>query len=688
MNLAGLGAWGSFQAYRAGARRLAGKLWSLAPALLFGLRLWTAVCLALYIAFWLQLDNAFWAGTSAATVFQPSLGASLRKAWFRVIGTVVGAVVIVLLTACFPQDRTGFLLGLAIWCAACALAATLLRNFASYAAVLAGLTAAIIASDELGAVGGASGDVFNLAVARASEICIGILCAGVVLIATDVGGARRRLAVQFAGISAALAEKLFGTLLLAGAEHLKARTVRLELFRRAIALDPMIDETLGESSDLRPHSPALQAAVGGMFVALSGWQTIAGHLELLTSDHARQEAAIVLENIPPKLRSVAAPGETADWATNAVGWRRACAAVARNLLSLPAETPSLQLLADQTAAAMIDIRRALDGLVLLVDPASAVRGRRAARVRIPDLLPALVSGIRAFIAIGAVELFWIFTAWPGGAGAVAFAAIAVMLFAPRADQAYAATRSFMVGVGLTVVFAAILKFAVLPGLTTFAGFALALGVVLVPVGTLIARSPTPMLIAMAVVLVPMLAPANQMSYDTLQFYNTALAIVAGIGAGALAFRLLPAPSSALRTHRLLALTLRDLRRLAARGPSPRTIGEWEHRTYVRRSALPEQAEPSQRAKLLAALSTGVEIIRLRRLVHQLGGNVELNAALDAVAAGNSILAIEYLGRLDRLLAALSISGRAARIRLRARGRILAMSEALANNAAYFDSGAA
>jgi uncharacterized membrane protein YccC len=102
MNLAGLGAWGSFQAYRAGARRLAGKLWSLAPALLFGLRLWTAVCLALYIAFWLQLDNAFWAGTSAATVFQPSLGASLRKAWFRVIGTVVGAVVIVLLTACFP----------------------------------------------------------------------------------------------------------------------------------------------------------------------------------------------------------------------------------------------------------------------------------------------------------------------------------------------------------------------------------------------------------------------------------------------------------------------------------------------------------------------------------------------------------------------------------------------------------
>src|SRR3981189_2299486 len=101
-----------------------------APPLLFGLRLWAAVCLALYIAFWLQLDNAYWAGTSAAVVCQPSLGASLRKGWFRMIGTAAGAVAIVVLTACFPQDRIGFLLWLALWGAACGLVATLLRNFA------------------------------------------------------------------------------------------------------------------------------------------------------------------------------------------------------------------------------------------------------------------------------------------------------------------------------------------------------------------------------------------------------------------------------------------------------------------------------------------------------------------------------------------------------------------------------
>jgi Fusaric acid resistance protein family len=49
------------------------------PPLLFGIRLWAAVCLALYVAFWLELDNAYWAGTTAALVCQPSLGASLRK---------------------------------------------------------------------------------------------------------------------------------------------------------------------------------------------------------------------------------------------------------------------------------------------------------------------------------------------------------------------------------------------------------------------------------------------------------------------------------------------------------------------------------------------------------------------------------------------------------------------------------
>src|SRR5580692_757646 len=183
-----------------------------APALLYALRLWAAVCLALFVAFWLELDNPFWAGTSAAIVCQSQLGASLRKGWFRIIGTVVGATMIVVLTGCFPQNRIAFLVLLAFWGGLCAFAATVLRNFASYSAALAGYTAAIIAADNLGATGGASSDVFLLAVARASEICIGIACAGIVLAGTDLGGTRRRLAESFASLAAEIMGR-FGRML-------------------------------------------------------------------------------------------------------------------------------------------------------------------------------------------------------------------------------------------------------------------------------------------------------------------------------------------------------------------------------------------------------------------------------------------------------------------------------------------
>ena len=56
----------------------------------------------------------------------------------------------------------------------CAFAATVLRNFASYAAALAGTTAAIIAAANLGATGGASPDVILVAINRASEICVAV----------------------------------------------------------------------------------------------------------------------------------------------------------------------------------------------------------------------------------------------------------------------------------------------------------------------------------------------------------------------------------------------------------------------------------------------------------------------------------------------------------------------------------
>lgn len=661
--------------------RLNGMAAGTVPALLFGLRLWASVCLALYIAFWLELDSPFWAGTSAAIVCQPQLGAALRKGWFRMIGTLVGAVAIVVLTACFPQDRALFLLGLALWGAACAFVATSVRNFAGYGAALAGYTAAIVASDQLGAIGGAHGDVFMLAVTRASETCIGIVAAGIVLAGTDLGGARRRLATLVADLAARIAAGLTSTFAATGPEPESSdtRSMRRALVQRVIALDPMIDETRGESAQIRYHSPALERAVDGLFAALAGWRTVANHLVQLPSAEAQQEAGIILQILPFELRSTNA--DPSRWIANPIGLGRLCETTVHRLIELPSRSPSLRLLADQTAEALAGISNAVNGLALLVaDPARPVpRRRNVVRLHVADWLPALVNAARAFVTICVVALFWIVTAWPSGAVAINFAAISVILFGPRADQAHAGAMGFMVGTGIAAVGAAIIRFAVLPHLETFAAFSLALGLWLVPAGAAAGKWKSGALTYMAAYFVPLLAPENQMSYDTVQFYNAALAIIAGIGAVVLSFRLLPPLSPAFRTRRLLALTLRDLRRLAM----GRTPGDWMGHIHGRLSAMPREATPLQRAQLLASLSVGSEIIRLRPAALRLGVGADLEHALASLAEGKCSTAIARLTRLDAALAGNKCAKREV---VRARARVLTLSEVLLEHADYLDTG--
>ena len=666
---------------------LANAAWAAGPPLLFGLRLWASVCLALYIAFWLQLDNASWAGTSAALVCQPLLGASLRKGWFRMIGTLVGAAGIVMLTACFPQSRVGFLVGLALWGAACALVATLLRNFASYAAALAGYTAAIIASDELGAVGGANGEAFTLAITRVSEIWIGIVCAGIVLAGTDFGAAPRRLAALLAGLSAEIASRFGAALTLAESALSDMQPVRRELVRQVIALDSVIDQAIGESSRLHYHSQVLQTAMGGLFEALAGWSAVVWRLARLPDDKARQEADAVLNSVPLELRSAPPQGGATSWVADPVGMRRMCDAAVLRLIASPAGTPSLRLLTDQTARLLTGLSDVFDGLALLVADPARHQNLHRARLHVPDWLPALVNAGRALVTIVAVEVFWIITAWPNGALAITFAAISVIIFAPKADVAYAAAMSFMVGVGLAAVCAAIVAFAGLPNVETFAGFSIVMGLFLVPAGALMAQPWQPtMFAALAGNFVPLLAPANQTSYDTVQFYNAALAIVLGCGAAALSFRLLPPLSPAKQSERLLALTLRDLRRLATAAIHWRW-DDWDNRMYSRLAALPDQAEPLQRAQLLAALSVGTEIIRLRHMAPQLGLDCELDSVLKALAQGNSVAATAGLTVLDQRLASLGRGNLQTSRVQQERGRVLAICDALAQHRSYFDAGA-
>jgi hypothetical protein len=87
--------------------------------------------------------------------------------------------------------------------------------------------------------------------------------------------------------------------------------------------------------------------------------------------------------------------------------------------------------------------------------------------------------------------------------------------------------------------------------------------------------------------------------------------------------------------------------------------------------------------LLAALSLGTEIIRLRPIVRWYNLGPDLQDALAAVAEGKSGIAIACLKRLDGALAGLGTTETAA---LRGRGSIIVVSEVLTKHAEYFGVG--
>jgi uncharacterized membrane protein YccC len=96
--------------------------------------------------------------------------------------------------------------------------------------------------------------------------------------------------------------------------------------------------------------------------------------------------------------------------------------------------------------------QALNGLSLLVaDPVPPLSRSGTIRLRVADWLPALVNASRAFITTAAVAVFWIVTAWPKGAQVVVFAAISIILFAPRADEGPLAATIFTFAAALGMI---------------------------------------------------------------------------------------------------------------------------------------------------------------------------------------------------------------------------------------------
>jgi hypothetical protein len=275
-----------------------------------------------------------------------------------------------------------------------------------------------------------------------------------------------------------------------------------------------VHQALGESSHLRYHSPVLHTAIHGLFNSLDGWRGVAAHLTRLADDTARREAETILRSLPAQLRSVPRSDAPSPWMTDPVGLCRSCDEAAHTLRSLPADTPWRRLFAEETAKLLTGMVRVLDGLALLIGvPRRPLPGRRGFRLTMGDWLPAFVYAGRAFVTIVAAELFWIVTAWPGGAFSITFAAIVVLLLSPRGDLAYLGALAFTIGTAGAVLCAAIIKFAVLPGLETFPALCIAIGLPLIPLGFAIAQSRQPavsaVVTAMAVIFPPSSSPQTR-----------------------------------------------------------------------------------------------------------------------------------------------------------------------------------
>ncbi|MDA3922514.1 MAG: FUSC family protein [Salinisphaera sp.] len=153
--------------------------WLFAPGaeqLSFAIRCCVSVALSLYLAFWLQLDNAYWVFINVAILIQPLPGFLVVRGFARLLGTFVAGIMGIVLIALFAQSYTLFSVGLIAWVGAMVFCASLFRNNMSYGFVLAGYVTAIIGVRAMTDPTA----VFSISVARTAETALAAVVAAFV----------------------------------------------------------------------------------------------------------------------------------------------------------------------------------------------------------------------------------------------------------------------------------------------------------------------------------------------------------------------------------------------------------------------------------------------------------------------------------------------------------------------------
>src|SRR5215813_14897226 len=144
--------------------------------IIFSVNCWIATILALFIAFSLDLKSPAWAMTTIYLTSHPLSGVMRAKAFYRVIGTLIGGVAMVAIVPNLVNAPELTTLAIILWVALCVFVSLLDRTPRSYMFVLSGYTAALIGFPSVLA----PGTVFETAVSRVEEITLGVVCAAIV----------------------------------------------------------------------------------------------------------------------------------------------------------------------------------------------------------------------------------------------------------------------------------------------------------------------------------------------------------------------------------------------------------------------------------------------------------------------------------------------------------------------------
>jgi len=498
--------------------------------------------LALWLALRWGLEQPAWALMTAFIVAQPLSGMVLQKGLARLFGTLVGTIMSVVFMGLFAQTPWLFLLALALWLALCTACSTLLRSAWAYSFVLAGYTVAIIA---LPAINHPL-LVFDQAVARCTEISLGIICATLVSALLWPMRVEQQLSGQArqawqSGLQAASAT-------LTGEEQ--GRKGLLEILGRIVAVDAQREHAWFEGSLGRQRARAIRGLSQKLLILLRIARSVRRQWRQLDDEQARHMAPWLSE----VQTALAEPDQAALLVLRQRVWD-----AAHDEHNSPAQhycLARLTLLLDNAMAATLALRAVEEGKAPVDLPDSLAVHR--------DVPLALLFGSRSALAFLAMASFWLATAWSAAPGGLVLTCVVCSLFASRENGAQIG-MSFLRGILLAVPVAFFVGQILLPQWSGFALLCMGMGVPLF-LGALGMANPKIGATATSYCLhfIVLVAPLNTMTFDVANFLNSAQAMLLGVGAAVLAFKLLVLRNPAWHGRRLRAATQSDLVRLTRR----------------------------------------------------------------------------------------------------------------------------